>query len=178
MSNEIEIWKDVVGYEGLYEVSNLGQVRSIRRDIGAGRKGGGLIKGYITKVGYRYVGIGVRGVSKRGCSVHRMVCKAFHPNPLNKETVNHIDGDKSNNRASNLEWSTWTENNRHARRTGLNIAARGERSGNSKLTEADVIRIRWLSDNGMKNKDIAIIYGLSRRGVSFIVSRINWKHVK
>ena len=90
-----EIWKDVVGYEGLYEVSNLGRVR---RD-------GKILKPTKIKNGYLYVGLHKNGIQKT-VRVHRLVASAFIPNPQNLPCVNHKDEDKTNNAVDNLEWCT------------------------------------------------------------------------
>ena len=95
-----EVWKDVVGYEGLYKVSNCGRVWSCRRNK--------LRKQQITK-GYKMVNLKVDGKSKV-FSVHRLVALAFIENPNNKREVNHIDENKTNNHISNLEWVTSKEN--------------------------------------------------------------------
>lgn len=106
-----ENWKPIEGYEGLYEVSDQGRVRNIKR--------GGRIMALST-VTHGYI---VANLSKDGKTrsvlVHRIVAKAFIPNPENKEQVNHIDGIKSNNSADNLEWVTPHENILHAINTGL-----------------------------------------------------------
>ena len=108
-----EIWKDVVGYEKSYEVSNLGRVRSKRRFVrGRGRglhaSGGRLIKPFNR---YAYVGV---VLSQNGKAtqyyLHRVVATAFVPNPNNRSEVNHKDGDKHNNVASNLEWVSRIQN--------------------------------------------------------------------
>jgi hypothetical protein len=117
---EIEIWKDVKGFEGLYQVSNLGNVKSLERMV-QGRVGmrichERILIPILSKRGYYVVRLG-RGKQKK---IHRLVAIAFHPNPENKPLVNHKDGNKLNPRADNLEWSTYHENNLHAMRTGLN----------------------------------------------------------
>ena len=102
-----EQWKAVVGYEGLYEVSSHGNVRSIKRDIILK-----LVKN--KKTGYLNVTLCKDGKAK--CfRIHRLVAIAFIPNPDNKETVNHIDEDKTNNHVCNLEWNTHKENTRHSK---------------------------------------------------------------
>ena len=117
-----EIWKDITGYEGLYQVSNLGEVKSLERMISNGK---GLVKvkeriltQSITNWGYYRVALYKNGVRKY-CKVHRLVAEAFIPNPESKEQVNHIDGNKLNNCVDNLEWSTRIENLNHARINGL-----------------------------------------------------------
>lgn len=97
----MEEWKAVSGYEGLYEVSNLGRVRSIKR-----RK---ILSLSILKDGYCQVGLCKLG-ERRYFLIHRLVAEAFVPNPASKPQVNHKDEDKSNNAASNLEWMTPKEN--------------------------------------------------------------------
>ena len=103
-------WKPIAGYEGLYEVSDTGLVRSLRfgkKKILAPAGNGG---------GYIQVGLHKDGKLKH-MLVHRLVANAFIPNPLGLATVNHRDENKSNNQASNLEWMTLTDNNRYGTRS-------------------------------------------------------------
>ncbi len=110
-----EEWRDVVGYEGLYLVSDLGRVKS---SYIVSRAKDGIIKMGSDKNGYCSFALwkDKSQITKNG---HRVVAKAFLPNPKNKPCVNHIDGDKRNNRTTNLEWVTYKENSRHAIETGL-----------------------------------------------------------
>lgn len=122
-------WKAISGYEGYYEVSNLGCVRSLDRyitnSIGATR----LLTGMRMKPSFskgrsgKYDGYLVVNLRKNGKSniipVHRLVANAFIPNPNLYPTVNHIDGDKHNNKVENLEWATYSQNNIHALETRL-----------------------------------------------------------
>ena len=120
----METWKDIVGYEGWYQVSDMGNVRSLTRtfvDI-MGRTR--THKGRVLKLsensdGYKSQNLLKFGESK-GFKVHRLVAMAFIPNPENKPEVNHKDGVKSNNIKDNLEWATHIENMRHAISYGLN----------------------------------------------------------
>ena len=118
----LEIWKDVQGYEGLYQVSNLGRVRSMDRWRKNGTNGyiqkGRILKQEISNCGYSMVHLSFNGKVK-GVLVHRLVAIAFIPNPQNKEQVNHIDGRKQNNNTDNLEWATQSENTIHAHKKGL-----------------------------------------------------------
>lgn len=100
-----EIWKDIKDYEGLYQVSNLGRVKSIKRNI--------ILKPGFTKKNYSYVILYKSNIatSKR---IHRLVAENFISNPYNKPQVNHKDGNKLNNCVSNLEWVTNSENQQHA----------------------------------------------------------------
>ncbi len=121
-----EIWKNIKGYEGYYQVSNLGKVKGLRRTIISKHK-----NGYYTRVinekilstkldnsGYLVVGLTKEGLCTT-TRVHRLVAQAFISNPQNKPQVNHIDGVKTNNKVENLEWNTSQENNQHAIKTGL-----------------------------------------------------------
>lgn len=114
-----ELWKPVVGYEGLYEVSNLGRVRSLPRK---GTKGGIVNVSYSNNKHYAHIPLTKDSISKT-TSLHRVVALAWVPNPTNKPQVNHIDGNKLNNSASNLEWVTNLENMRHSIKTGLRSAS-------------------------------------------------------
>ena len=113
----MEIWKDVEGYEGLYQVSNLGRVKSLARTCKT--KGNGIrdVKECIRKTitsncGYVMVLLCKDNKAKH-CLMHRLVANAFVGNPDNLPQVNHKDGDKANNKADNLEWVTSSENNKH-----------------------------------------------------------------
>lgn len=107
----MEEWKDIEWYAGLYQISNFGRVKSFR--YGEGK----IIKPFINN-GYYCVGLSRKDDYKK-VRVHRLVAKHFIPNPDNKKEVNHIDGNKLNNNVSNLEWSTRSENIKHAFLNGL-----------------------------------------------------------
>ena len=111
-----EIWRDIAGYEGLYQVSNCGRVKSFYR--------GGRILKQSLKRGYMFVELYLNTNGKIHI-VHRLVAQAFIPNPLNKLEVNHINGIKTDNRVENLEWVTRSENEQHAYDTGLAHGMRG-----------------------------------------------------
>lgn len=118
-----EIWKPVVDFENYYEVSSLGNVRTIDRY--ACDKNGKYrhiklkqITKQIDRSGYYKVDI-KNDVERKTIAIHRLVAQAFLPNSENKPCVNHIDGNKLNNSITNLEWATYSENNKHAIDTGL-----------------------------------------------------------
>lgn len=96
-----EIWKDIEGYEGLYQVSNLGRVKSLRRNI--------ILKSKIERNGYERVILSANNNTK-GYSVHRLVATAFISNPNNYPIVNHKDENRANNCVNNLEWCTQKHN--------------------------------------------------------------------
>ena len=118
-----EEWRDIEGYEGLYQVSNLGNVRSITRSVTYPNGGNRVFQGQeLSKIcaatGYYQVGLSRNGKVKV-TNIHRLVAVAFIPNPENKPHVNHIDANKKNNDCSNLEWVTRHENMQHAHSLGL-----------------------------------------------------------
>ena len=117
-----EIWKDIEGYQNKFAVSNLGRVKSKARVVnnhtGVIHKPERILKQGFNKKGYPVVYLDDNGTTKMRC-VHRLVAIAFIDNPENKPQVNHIDGIKIHSYASNLEWCTNLENQRHARKLGL-----------------------------------------------------------
>ncbi|HRF69797.1 MAG TPA: NUMOD4 domain-containing protein [Candidatus Pelethenecus sp.] len=162
-----EVWKDTVGYEGLYLVSNLGKVYSLRRNK--------VYKEFIEKNGYNRISVIKNGVRKKEL-VHRLVAKTFIPNPQGKLCVNHKDNNRSNNKVDNLEWVTQKENIQHAvaqkRFKGRFII--GESNPLSKLTVSDVLQIR---KSKLTQKKLASLFNVSQTTISDIKIRDTWKHV-
>lgn len=111
-----EVWKDIVGYEGRYQVSNFGNVKSLNYRAVKGREHSLSKKHHHT--GYDIVML-CNGSVYKNKAVHSLVAEAFIPNPRSLPCVNHIDGNKRNNNVENLEWISHKENTRHAIRTGL-----------------------------------------------------------
>lgn len=136
------IWKTLI-YQGnkypRFEVSNCGELRNVNT--------GTIYKQTITPTGYYgvCVSLGSRN-DKKLFKIHRAVAETFIPNPENKPTVNHKDGNKLNNNVNNLEWATYSENTQHAFDTGLAKAVSGENVYCSKLTQeqAEWIRANYI----------------------------------
>ena len=119
MENQEEIWKDIVGYEGLYQVSNIGNIRSLDREVPFMKtktfKRGNIKKqqAHTADIRYRQLALSKNG-KVNTFLVHRLVALAFLPKIENKDFVNHIDGNPSNNNVENLEWCTRSENLQHS----------------------------------------------------------------
>lgn len=120
--NNVEMWRPVFGYEGIYEVSNIGNVRSLDRQVLSGdrtiNRKGKQLKHIEDKHGYVYVCLAKEGIQHQRF-IHVLVAEAFLSKPEIKVEVNHKDGDKRNNTVDNLEWVTHEENIAHSFRTGL-----------------------------------------------------------
>ena len=174
----MEKYKDVVGYEGLYQVSDLGNIKSLARTI---YKTDGTTQTFKDKTrsctfngrGYLQLGLSKEGkyVTKK---VHRLVAMAFIPNYENKKEVNHKDGNKANNILSNLEWCTASENVQHAYDTGLTFAPTGEDNPTSKFKNQDILDIRASTDS---RRVIAKKYNVSKTTIGYIIRRETWKHI-
>lgn len=174
-----EIFKQVNGFENLYEVSNFGRVKSLDKivDKWDGKR---LVKSKILKPqlqnnGYLSTTL-YKELKPKTLSIHRLVAEAFIPNPENKKTVNHIDGNKLNNHLENLEWNTHKENHIHSKVNKLK--ATGSRVGTSLLTEEQVLEIRTYNTSirGVTN-ELAKKYGVSRGCIQDIIYRKSWFHI-
>jgi len=172
----MEEWKDVIDYEGLYEVSNEGNVKSVDRVVYQVMNGVRKSFNYKSKIltqeltsrNYLRVTLSKSNTQKRH-SVHRLVATAFLENHENLEQVNHKDGVTTNNKIENIEWCTQSENQKHAFRTGLQMPVKGENHGNCKLTNEQIEEIKQLySTENHTQKQIALKYGISRQHVSDI----------
>lgn len=161
----VERWKPVVGYEGLYEVSSLGRVKSLPRRTTRG----GIRQGTASKVsGHIFIGLCKKGVMK-SVTVHSLVLKAFRGLPKRGYECRHIDGNPANNTLRNLRWGTRQENMKDRERHGT--ATRGERHGNAVLTADDVRAIRASKDTG---RTLAREYGVGEAHISMIRSGKHW----
>jgi len=162
---ETENWKPLKDYEGLYEISNMGRVKSLVK------KGNNTQKirktGLDVATGYTNVQLrkNNKPLTKR---VHRFVAEAFVPNPDNKPVVNHKDGNKKNCKANNLEWMTYSENTLHSFKNGLQRKIFGNKNYITKIKDQDVLKIRELINQGKTNKEIAKIYGVNPSQISRI----------
>lgn len=165
----IETWLPVAGYEGLYEVSTEGNVRS-------------LLTGKILQAGYSGKRVPSVCLSKNGKqttkAVHRLVAKAFLPNPHNKPQINHIDGNRDNRSVTNLEWATQHENMIHAYRIGLRYGKKGEKNPNALLSSKKVLRIRELRSQGKAYPEIGRIIGVEAGTVANVILGRSWSHVQ
>ena len=178
----MEVWKDIEGFEGIYQVSSYGNVKGLNRVI---RRHDGVIQTYKEKILKPTVGAGgyfqktLHNLKHRKTmSLHRLVALAFIPNPDGKETVNHIDGCKTNNDIENLEWATKSENTQHAFDIGLKQGSKGVANGRCKLTEKQVLEIRekYIPYKCSFYK-LADEYNVNRVSIEYIVKRKTWKHI-
>lgn len=130
-----EVWRDIIGYEGLYQVSNIGNVKTLYREYspnGAKRFTEEKILKSSKHLGYLRVGLSCNGKFKT-LLIHRLVALAFIPCVNNKLEVNHIDGDKSNNKINNLEWCNRNENLIHSFKNGLSKSRKLEEHKMAKI---------------------------------------------
>lgn len=181
-----EIWKPIPGFEGEYEVSSRGRVRSLDRvKTYLGRRGGRPmdisiplrgkeIKGVIDR-GYVNVKLGIGSGAHYHVGIHRLICMAFHgPCPDGMQAA-HINGDRMDNRPENLIWATPSENCKH--RAGHGTTIMGELSPNAKLTNEHVLAARDLSSAGWSPQRIADIFGVRGSTIARILRGTGWKHV-
>ena len=178
MSKKKEIWRDIKGYEGLYQVSDMGRVKSLERTVT--RKNGRkqtirerILKPRSDGHGYLQVKLCNNSGKQKTVKVHRLVCEAFHKNSENKPCVNHIDENKTNNVASNLEWCTYSENNKHGTRTARTCKSVGQYTLNGELVKI------WQSTHeverqmGFANQHIsAVALGKAKTAYGYV-----WRYV-
>jgi len=180
---ENELWVDIKGYEGYYQISNMGRYKSLDRSYVAKKRNCLFrLKGKIMRPnesrGYLVAVLSMDYKTER-FPVHRLVADAFLPNHENKRTVNHKNGNKKDNKLSNLEWATDSEQQLHATKIGLRANTLGEKSNFSKLTENAVIEIRRLFESGAikTKKELARKFNVAPSNVTFIITRQTWKHI-
>ena len=172
-----EIWLPVNGYEGSYEVSNLGRVRTVEKNI-VDINGKHLqIKSKILKSRLSDFGYPRVLLCEKRKVVHRLVAIAFIPNPENKAEVNHVDGCKTNNVVTNLEWVTREENMTHAFKTGLNRARKGNENRFAKLTPELIKEASDLKQAGIPLAVTARRFGVSKSSLCRAVKGTSWNHL-
>ncbi len=155
-----------------YEVTSNGDVISYRKSLS-----GRLMTPVPVRSGYMRYQLVTDSGERITFYAHRIVAIALIPNPDNLEQVNHIDGCKTNNHPTNLEWVTHSENSVHAIKTGLKKITRGEAL--SELTDEDVSEIRKMyATGGITQREIGEIYGLKQNTISTIVNKVNWRHIE
>ncbi|MBV5348860.1 HNH endonuclease [bacterium] len=174
-----EIFKYIEGYEGIYQVSNHGRIKSLARAV----KGHGstwekpemFLKTWISKKGYEVV-ILTKDSKKKSIPVHRLVATAFIPSTKGKPQVNHIDCCKTNNHASNLEWCDNSENQLHAFKNGLNYHTVNHRNANIKrgllrrrLSDTQVSEIKSMRVRGLTYREIAETFSISGKMAEGII---------
>lgn len=181
-----EIWKDISGYEGLYQISNFGRVKSLAKHCGFG-------KGYTTKeiilkphlrLGYISYTLYKNDIPK-AIGAHRLVAIAFIPNPENKPQVNHINGIKTDNSIKNLEWVTNSENVKHAFNTGLKHSSDKQKAKASingirsrKLTVEQVHNIKqYHTLTNLSSFKLSKIFNIPRTTIERIITGISYKEV-
>ncbi|BAN59663.1 HNH endonuclease [Bacillus phage phiNIT1] len=182
MKENWESLKGVVKHGDKYAVSTLGRVKNANT--------GRILKPYTTPLGYHQVSLCSNSQCKN-YRVHRLVALVFIPNPDNKREVNHKDTNKQNNCISNLEWSTSSENHKHAYAHGLMKPPVKKRTkpvkktkpkpkgrNRAELTEQDVIEIRKLAATGeYTHEKLSTMFGVHRRTISYIIQRKTWADV-
>lgn len=180
MENE-EIWRDIAWAMGFYRVSSKGRVMSVDRVITSSDGRTWQQPAKVLKPddshngGYLTVMLSIHGKAKRHL-VHRLVASEFLENQLGRPEVNHVDGNKKNNRVENLEWISRQKNIDHAV-SSLLINNKGESNPQAKLNESTVLRIRELAAQGLGSAEIAKATGATKRNIKNIVTGVSWRHL-
>lgn len=178
-----ETWKDIDDYAGFYQVSDRGRVRSRDRKVKVAGSGYRALIGAVKYLGINNQGYNTVSLCKDGKQstkkVHRLVAQAFINTTENYWEVNHLDGNKLNNNKNNLEWSTRSDNMRHAINTGLIDIARGADCNSSKLSDKEVLSIRKLYNKGERpyQYEIAEMFNVDRSVICEIINRKIWTHI-
>ena len=169
----IEQWKDIVGYESIYKISDQGRVMSVGRiDKRGHKRKTKFLKPAINGRGYKYVMFQDGKVNV----VHRLIGEAFVENPKNKPYINHINGNKVDNRAGNLEWVTHQENIIHAIKNGFRNTPKGEDNHNALLTNKEAFLIRKEYNRGKTTyKKLAKKYDVSISTISRLINNETYK---
>ncbi len=166
-------WKWVDGYEGEYAISSIGTVKSFKRNPAY------LMKLRLTVNGYVKICLRRPPREKKYYTIHRLVARAFIPNPENKPQVNHKNFNKTDNRIENLEWCTASENHCHIRDNNGPNSILGKLNPQAKLSEKNVLEIRKLAkENPGSAYKIAKQFNVSAVNIYDIINYRTWKHLK
>lgn len=172
---EHEIWKPVKGYEGLYEVSSLGRIKSLI--IPNYREKEIIMTPTLHGTGYNIIGLTKAGKQKI-FRFHRIVAFHFCEKKKGCDVVNHLNGIKTDNKAINLEWTTVSGNTSHSFKMGLQKARMGEESNFSVLNKENILDIRSKYETKQyTQKELGRLFNISREAVSLIVNRKRWAHI-
>jgi len=173
-----EVWKDIPGYDGICQVSDYGNVRSLDREVmklGFTKRIKGIPrKQYKDKAGYMIVALQKENKS-RNWRVHRLVAFAFFGESIgDRICVNHRNGKKADNRVENLEWCSYGDNNRHSYDVLNRATIKGESHGQSKLTGKQVLYIRKSKNSP---NTLAKKFNVTASTISSVLNRKTWKHI-
>lgn len=169
-------WRDIPGYEGIYKISDAGQIWSIDDPTRKNAKGG-LLKFDKSSHGYPRVFLHKRGDGGKRFQVHRLVMLTFVGPPPEAHEVNHINGIVDDPRLENLEYVTRSQNLRHAYDVLKRIINNGSEHGMSKLTEVDIPVIRSMRAEGHSLQKIADTFRVNVPSISLIINGKTWRHV-
>ena len=173
-----EEWKPIVGYEGLYEVSSLGQIRrlALARKRGKKFRTPRIVKPGLSRPGgYYAVQLYETGGSVRQQLIHRLVLYAFVGPPPDGYQGAHLNGNTTDNRVENLIWASPKENCSH--RVIHGTALKGETAVSAKLTTEQVKQIRQLYVEGLSSMELGKRFGVTFSSICRIIRRETWKHV-
>ncbi len=176
MAKVKEIWLDIIGFDGYYQISNKGRLKSLPR---WGSPKTNILETANNGKGYLITAIGYKRKLK-SFVIHRLVAIYFvvNPDPINYKEINHIDGNKKNNHASNLEWSSRSKNVQHAFDTGLKFGYKGSKHPKSILNEEQVLLIRSKHVfRKYSHVTLAKEFSVSKSTIKHILARESWKHI-
>jgi len=171
-----EIWKDIPNYEGLYQASNYGQIKSLAKKYGNnGYHKQRILKPGKDKDGYLHILLSKNNV-RRYTTVHKLVLETFiGPCPPGMQ-CRHLNENPKNNKSDNLKWGTPKENKADSIKHGT--SRRGSKHGSSKLNNNKIRKIRKLHLEGKSNTEIAKIFDITQSNVSYIINNKTWRHIK